>query len=117
MRRKVLTQRHLVTPILEVQEIVAATRTTVATRIKRDIIPVTMVGVGAVDIDEADNTMPVEVVTLVAETDQLRYVRMLMYVLKKDTILHVSSILGTVIANNTTCEVDACLFETKQLIL
>jgi len=62
----------LATATQEVPEVVAEISTMAAIKIKEDIILVVISVVEVVGIDVEDNTMPVEVVTLVGDTDQPR---------------------------------------------
>lgn len=72
MKKNLLTLKHLATATQGVQEIVAGTKITAAIKAREDIILAIRVDVGAVDTDAVDNTMQVEVATLVGETDQPR---------------------------------------------
>ena len=75
-KKKLLILKRLATPTQEVQEVVAATKTTAAIKTKGTTTPAAIradVEVVA-GIDTADNIMPVEAATLVGETDHPRYV-------------------------------------------
>ena len=74
MRKKPLILRHLATVIQEVQEVVAATKTTAVTKTKEDtIIPEAIRADAEVaGIDKVDNIMATEAATLVGDTDHPR---------------------------------------------
>ena len=75
MKKKLSILKRLATAIQEVQEIVAATKTTAAIKTKGTIIPEAIrVDAEVAGIDKADNIMPVEAATLVGEADHPRYV-------------------------------------------